>query len=94
MTDATTRLEGLVDRLESRLAQVPELNDYSDWPKVKAATAEIVDEFARDDGARYRETGSEHVFRMAGFSASSTSSQLGALRNWCAGARRRLGRDG
>lgn len=87
-------LEAQLAVVERRLADVPELKSYEDWPAVKAATAGIVEELLREHGARYRETCGEYVLRMGGFAASSTMSQLGALKNWCANARRRLGKDG
>lgn len=90
-------LEELLDLVETRVAEIGVAHGYDDWKRIDAATAALLAGLERDHGAVYRHSwlgGGTHHLRLAGIATTSTSSQLGVLKNWCAGAHRRLARSG
>jgi len=81
-----TRLLALVDE---RLAALPARSWEQRHDHDKAVQALAYD--LEQQGARFGEQNGNHTVSLGGVRAASTMSIDSALRNWCVGARKRLG---
>jgi hypothetical protein len=87
-------------RIDERCGKPPEWGQegyYRDreayWKKHKSVVAESILRLAVEGAVCTFTPPHEHAIRLAGFRSSSTSSYMGAFRNWLISARKRLERE-
>lgn len=82
----------LIDLVEAECKKIPAL-DWKTYSSSKPEQDRAIAEAKaalEPEGAKFRQNSYAHQIRLAGFSASCTSSFEGALHNWVTAARKRL----
>ncbi|CAA0128974.1 Uncharacterised protein [Starkeya nomas] len=86
-------LRRLVVIVEVILDKLPPIDSsrFASYSEHRKAAEAALDELARTEGARWRETGADVALFLGGFRASSTGGAAGAMRNWITSARAKIG---
>lgn len=88
--DTRKELTRLLELVESRLSQLPKTT-YETRHLLHQAVDQLELELEEQEGARFGEVSGNYTVSLAGIRAGSTMSVDSALRNWCVGARKRIG---
>lgn len=90
------KIEGLIRRIETGLAQLPEYDPFQDddehFERQQQALETLAFGIAREGGGKIGGNAvGARTLRMAGIATSCTSGFAGLLRNWAARARKEIG---
>ncbi|CAA0130240.1 Uncharacterised protein [Starkeya nomas] len=86
-------LRRLVGVVSTALEQLPPIDSerFASYGEHRKAAEAALDELARTEGARWRETGADVALSLGGVRASSTGGVSAAMRNWITSARAKIG---